>query len=258
MKKRITIVGRGLDPGKHLTVAAIRALRQADRVIGIETELEAWALLENEFDLPRITDVARLYEDGGKDLDNYHRFVDFIITNMESVQHLCLLVAGHPRLGVTFIELLKKASGSDFEIQVIEGISSFDTMINDIGLDPLERGTVMLDANRLLLFHYHLEPALNHFIYHICSVGTSKTHFSDASIENRLDLLRDYLLQFYPGSKRMFLCRASTSADQSGEMIPFQLSDMKEITPRITFATTLYIPAEKPTQLDEQFLTLLR
>ena len=44
------------------------------------------------------------------------------------------------------------------EIEIIDGISSFDVMMTYLGIDPLEQGTVLLDANRLLLFQYGLEP----------------------------------------------------------------------------------------------------
>ncbi len=37
---------------------------------------------------------------------------------------------------------------------VVNGISSFDFMLTLLQLDPIEQGTVVVDANRLLLFKY--------------------------------------------------------------------------------------------------------
>lgn len=257
MKRKITIIGRGIDPAKNLSLAAIRALKTADRVIGIEPEKETWRALRDEFGLPEIHDVSGLYIDGHRDSDNYDRFIKYVLGLSDRYPNLVLLIAGHPRLGVTFLRKLERNVPDGLSIEVIEGISSFDVMINDLALDPLERGTAILDANRLLLFQYELEPTLAYFIYHVCSVGTSKTYYADASRDNRLELLKKYLLKAYSAEKLLYLCKASNGASDTTSLIPFSLSRLEEMSVQIDFGTTLHIPSEKPKRLDREYLKLL-
>lgn len=258
MKKKITIIGRGVDPAKHLSLAALRALRQADKVIGIEPEKEAWQELRLEFGVPEIEDISHLYENGSGDLDNYERFIHHILALSERHVRLALLVAGHPRLGVTFLQLLSEKHAANVDIEVIEAISSFDVMMNDLALDPLERGTALVDANRMLLFQYDLEPSLSYFIYHVCSVGNSKTEFVDTAQGNRLDLLKTFLLKTYQADKELLLCKAANGSAGQSALIRFELAELERMAPLIDFGTTLYIPAEKPSRLDRRYLALLR
>lgn len=255
--KKVTIIGRGLDPEKHLSLAALSALKHADIVLGIEPESEAWARIRKEFKLPEITDIAFLYKNGAKDLDNYNLFIEHILKMSQQHQNVVLLVAGHPRLGVTFAQLLSNEKNYDFDLQFIEGISSFDVMLNDLGLDPLEQGTSLIDVNRLLLFKYQLEPATNYFFYHICSVGTDRVHFSDATKDNKLALLQEYLEQFFSKNKTIFLCKASNGSRNKAEYIALELGSLTQSIDKIDFGTTLFIPANNPTQIDYIFLSTL-
>ncbi|XGC80102.1 SAM-dependent methyltransferase [Bdellovibrio bacteriovorus] len=254
----ITVIGRGLDPAKHLTLEAIRTLQNADVVLGIEPEKESWAALAREFSFPVIQDIGFLYKNGAKDFDNYNEFISHILHVADRHRKVVLLVAGHPRLGVTFAQLLTSNKSTTHEIKFLEGLSSFDIMLNDLEVDPLEKGTSILDANRLLLFKYSLDPSINYFLYHVCSVGTSKVHFKNASKDNELTLLQVYLEKTFNQEKLIYLCKASNGKDHQSEYIPLKLKALAQHLHLIDFGTTLYIPGEKPTNIDFDFLKLLR
>ncbi len=255
---KISIVGRGVDPAKHLSLSAIRALRLADKIVGIESEQKFWKEFRQEFGVGEIEDIASLYRSQDNDMVNYQRFVDYVLNLSSHCQHLVLLVAGHPRLGVTFIDLLKKHVSEHIEIEIIDGISSFDVMMSYFGLDPLEQGTALLDANRLLLFQYKLEPAFAYFIYHVCSIGNSKTNFLNPSLDNRIDLFKNYLLKFYPEDKKIFICRISNGRDEKSIHFESTLDNLENCLSKIDYSTTLYLPADKPSQMDWEYLNLLR
>jgi len=255
---KISIVGRGVNPENHLSLSAIRTLRIADKVVGIEPAKEFWKEFQEEFGVREIEDLADLYRSQDNDMVNYHRFVDHVLNLSLNYQHLALLVAGHPRLGVTFIELLKKHAPKSIEIEIIDGISSFDAMITYFELDPLEQGTVLLDANRLLLFQYELECAFSYFIYHICSIGNSKTNFSNPSLDNRIDLFKNYLLKYYPKDKEVFLCRISNEKNEESNHFQSTVGELDNCLSKIDYSTTLYLPAEKPRRMDFEYLKLLR
>lgn len=255
---KISIVGRGIDPQKHLSLSAIRTLRAADKVVGIEPQKEFWDGFQKEFGICAIEDIANLYSSQDHDVVNYHRFVDHVLHLSSNYDNVALLVAGHPRLGVTFIELLKKRASEHVQIEIVDGISSFDVMMTYLEIDPLEQGTVLLDANRLLLFRYELERAFSYFIYHVSSIGNSQTNFINPSLNNRVDLFKKYLLKYYPEGKELFLCRASSGKNEQSTCIRSTIGEIDRCTSQIDYSTTLYLPADKPSRLDWEYLKLLR
>jgi hypothetical protein len=140
---------------------------------------------------------------------------------------------------------------------VIPGVSSFDTMINDLSRDPLERGSVIIDANRLLLLQFHLDSSLDHYIYHVCSVGVAQTNFRDPSRGNRLDLLRDYLLRFFPATHEATLVSSAVRPGESARRLQCPIGELERLLPNLTFESTLYIAGDRPTGIDRDFLELL-
>ena len=260
--KTISIIGRGIDPEKHLTLQALRALKAADRAFGIEPETATWKKFQKEFGTPVIEDLSFLYRSDRIDQANYEAFVATILQALDSCKHLALLVAGHPMVGVSFIRILRSKLedriDSEVKIEIIGGISSFDTLLLDLQLDPLERGTLLLDTNRLLLLEYELDPSLGAFLYHVCSVGNSITDYRNTSSTTRLSLLKHYLLRFFPPHKELFLCRSSFGVDVQSARFSITLAELEQAAEQIDFATTLYIPPEKPRRLNRDFLSLLQ
>lgn len=55
-------------------------------------------------------DLSYLYEDGGIDVDNYTRIIQYISDALTECEHVGLIVPGHPRVGVTIVQLLQKSS----------------------------------------------------------------------------------------------------------------------------------------------------
>lgn len=256
--KEIIIVGRGINPSRHLTIDGIRALKRANAVFGIEPDQRSWNQIVQEFQLPPIQQIGDLYRFGAMDLDNYQRFVSYIVEASLRYTTCAFLVGGHPLLGVTFVSLLKQHLPQNTTLTIIEGISSFDTMLVNLQLDPLEQGTVILDANRALLFEYHLETALNYFIYHISSVLNSHTDYNNPSPGNNIAMLKQYLTRFYSSDTIIYLCHSRSQDTLPDEQIPTTIEYLDRLQDQVHYGTSLYIPAQTPTRLNKSVLNTLR
>lgn len=255
MNKTINIIGRGLNPKKHLTLEGLSALKRSDLILGIESEKETWVNLSETHNFPTICDISSLYINGDEDINNYRRFINYVLTQSQHHQTISLLVAGHPCLGVSFVKLLQlTVKEKPIALNIIEGLSSFDIMIKDLEIDPIDRGMTLLDANRLLLFKYEMEPANGYFIYHVCSVGTKKTNYLDPETNNQLVRLQNYLEKFYPKNKTLYFSQASNGENDKAQYKKLLLSELAEQVSNINFSTTLYIPPEMPRHLDRNFL----
>ncbi len=191
-------------------------------------------------------------------MENYQRILDCIEQSLAVNNSVSLLLPGHPRLGVTvtqIINTLKKKLGS-LEVNIVPGISSFATMYNDLELDPLEKGSAILDVNRLLLYEYSMEPGINYFIYHICSIGNRRTNFINPSQENKIDLLKNYLLRYYSKDHEVFMVESQSSLCAS-KIHKFTIDKLEDLLQVVNFNSSLFIPAIKLDRINKPFLSLI-
>jgi uncharacterized protein YabN with tetrapyrrole methylase and pyrophosphatase domain len=245
----ITFVGGGIQGLSQITIEGLEALQNAAQVLTFQSE-------PTFFEKYQITDVKSLapfYRDGAHDEDNYARLISEIESQAEAHGNIAVLLPGHPRLGVTVVQKLNHRS----DLRVLPGISSFDTMFNDLEIDPLERGSVILDVNRLLLFDLKIQPELDYYLYHICSVGTSLTHFRDPTRDNALQELSKKLRESFPDDHPVTLIGSSIRDGGLPTRITVAIRDLGTVLKDIRFETSLYVPGLKPKSINRDYLMRL-
>ncbi len=251
---RIAFIGSGIRPEMHLTLESIAALKESKKVLCLGDFTDIF----HRLNINHYEDIRDLYLNGNPDHENYKVIFEKIIKEMKIYDEIAVIVPGHPRVGVTLLQWLEKAQTKmDFTLNILEGISSFDTMMNDIMRDPLETGTLLLDANRFLLFNYDLDPHLDLYLYHVCSIGTNKTHYMDAKKENRFDLLQNRLLKFYPLEHSAFLISSADHSSRTFQKYCLELSRLTNALEKVHFASTLFIPGIALSNIDSNFFKLI-
>lgn len=252
---KIRVIGVGIRGVSQLTIEALEAMRAARKVFSLSCP----PALFLSFGLADIEDISELYRDKDKDEDNYQRIMDKVWFEAQRHKDIALLVPGHPRLGVTILQWLEQMrTKARFTLEVVEGISSFDTLINDLKRDPLERGSVILDVNRLLLFQLTLEPVLDYYLYHICSIGTNRTNVSNPAKDNALHLLKEKLLDYYPQHHKVILIHSAEHPGEVVHIIDGIVGELEKLLPQITFSSSLFIPGVRPKVIDRNYLQRLR
>jgi uncharacterized protein YabN with tetrapyrrole methylase and pyrophosphatase domain len=182
-------------------------------------------------------------------------------TDYKKEGSVTVLIPGHPKVGVSWIQDLEKYEyDTEIELKVIDGISSFDTMLTDLRRDPLEQGAVVIDANRMLLYRLNLDPRMDYYIYHVCSVGTSRTHVSNPSLDNGLDLLKSWLLRSFPSDHEVTLVQSDIISGDRSAVETCLLKELEKLASSITFATSLFIRGVQPSfeSLDKEFLAMVK
>jgi len=255
----INVIGVGLDPYQDLTIAAKNKLESSPKVltlapISVSKKLEEMSI-KNE-------NILHLYGNGDSDQENYDRIFNYLIETKNIYKEVSLAIPGHPMVGVTIVSMLvKQVEKYKYKVNVYPGVSSFDWMMIDLARDPIARGSMLLDANRLVLLNIQIDPQLDVYLYHICSVGTRKAWYKDPSKDNKLEILKLKLLDFYQEEKVISLvsCGSSFSMNNDKSIIHSttlkNIDDMREF---INFSSTLYIQAEKPKNIDLNYLNILK
>ncbi|MFF4528118.1 SAM-dependent methyltransferase [Streptomyces sp. NPDC001407] len=254
----VRLVGAGIFPQRDLSIGGRNALLNASKVIYVSFPGAVEWL--RELGVSNTQDIASYYKDGAEDRDNYSSMLDAVVAAAREFGDVTYLVQGHPNLGVTLTQELFRLSDkeADLDVEVIPGISSLDTMMLDLRLDLLERGCMVVCANRLLLFRYNLDPRLGMLIYHGSSVGTSQTNFVEPWRSNQIQLLQEYLCESL-GENRSFVAVCSKShKDEESKLVRGKLSGLAQAVEAIDYGTSIYVPAsESVGEVDREFLSLL-
>ena len=152
-------------------------------------------------------------------------------------------------MGTSWIPTLTDAVSPLCMVSVVDGVSSVTCMAKDLERDCLEKGTIIVDANRLLLFDYRLDPSLDLYIYHVCSIGTRRTWHQNASRDNKINKLTRFLLKYYEESHSAYLCTAGKRSSHACAPI----GSLPRLMRKVTFDSTLFIPGIIPRRYDAEF-----
>lgn len=253
--KQINIIGYGINVLDHLTLRAIKDLENSELVLALANNKEI-ELLSNY--CKKIISIKPLYIDGDRDIDNYYRIYKKTTSYLMDFNNISLLVAGHPRFGVTLTQLFEiQASKENYILNVSPGVSSFDTMLSDLKIDPLERGSVIIDVNRLLLFEYPLNTALDYFIYHISSIGNNRTDFLNPSLNNKENALKEHLLKFYSQSKEIVMIQSASTNFTNPTITQSTLGELVSLLQEVNFLSSLFIKGDKNRHMSKKFYNAL-
>lgn len=252
--KIIRIVGSGVEGIRHLTQEAIENIFLCKKalILGSITGMKEF-LEENNILYEDMTD---LYINNQIDNINYSNIKSKIMSELEIHGDISFLIQGHPRLGVSVVQELQcDALVGACRLIVTPGISSFDTMINDLMLDPIESGTSLLDVNRLILFDYCMEPCINYFLYHVCSIGNQLTNYMSPTAKNGVHFLKEKLLKHYDQNQPVTLIASSLGDGQVHRRIDGTVGSIDILLNEVKFDYSLFIPAISPNKsnLNEDF-----
>jgi uncharacterized protein YabN with tetrapyrrole methylase and pyrophosphatase domain len=240
---KVYIIGAGIRGRRQLTLEALAHLQRAGAVLFFPQAgiTEAW--LTQVLGVPEAVDLTPYYSDGGRDRDNYSLIADVVANAARRVGTVCMLMPGHPRFGMTMTTMLDgDPRFADIAVRTVEGVSSFDTMLCDLRRDPLTHGSLAVDANRLLYYEIVLDPRVDTYVYHVCSVGTQATNWRNPQRANRLELLQRYLAQYFPADHVAILIESRGDSGLPPRLVRSPLDRLTEALPTITFSTTLFVP----------------
>jgi uncharacterized protein YabN with tetrapyrrole methylase and pyrophosphatase domain len=255
--KTLSIVGIGTKRFSQITLEALAQIQSSQAICFIETA-EA-VIKEYVSGTQTLVNLDRCYKTDRTDIENYKEMMKNIIKTLEIHDHASFIVAGHPRLGVFLTKALEAwGRGKQVQVRVFEGISSFDVMANVLEMDILENGTSIIDINRALLYGHKINTQCDHFFYHICSVANPVADYQGRGHGNRLDLLKEYLLQFYSPEHPLALVKAANSANDRSVVTYYTVDQVDQLKSQINFSTTLYVPAVKSDRANAEVLKIMK
>lgn len=253
----IGIVGTGIVGAHQVTREAEEAIRRCRRTFVIDSGYGMPGYLETL--CPHVTELGRLYEPGRDRLRTYHRMAAEVVSAAVADAPVCLATYGHPWIycyPTTLITRVAPLLG--LHVEVFPGVSSFDTLLVDLGTDIADNGVQMYEATDLLLRRRPLQTDVTCVIWQPTVVG-DPTYRVEPYTSDQFKPLQEYLLRFYPADHEAAIVTTKTFPLTRSVVQHLQLGDLAVELERAPQVGTLYIPplSQRPVK-DAELLEVVR
>jgi uncharacterized protein YabN with tetrapyrrole methylase and pyrophosphatase domain len=252
----VYVVGLGIVSVRQVTREAESAMRRSSQIfyacdaIGIHDYLAELS--------PIVTEIyASTLREGEDRLSKYNRIAATVLEAALDHPPVTFAVAGHPMVFVyPTQQILAAAADLGLRVAVLPGISAFDCMIVDLGLDPGTGGVQMFETTALLLHQRALQPDVPCFLWQVGSVET-RLFTRMPSVPERYRRLEAHLIKYYPPDHRVKVVYSSSHPLADAAILEFAIRDMHEHAAEIHPGATLYIPPARPAEIRDAELRQL-
>jgi hypothetical protein len=234
-----------------MTVEALARLGESDSIF---TLLSPQQIEQLPGDLAsKCVSLLDYYQSDRNRRQNYRAVAEAILAGSRATRGpIAYLTLGSPRVLDSVSQLLIDESPQDTEVRSFCAVSSFDSVLSDIGYDPAG-GVQVVEANQLVLYKTSLTPSLACLIFQPGVFGTDKPRLSNRSPVPILDDLRDHLLSVWRPDHPVASVFSYYERDGSPRIIWTTLGELGNVSSEFVRGTTLFVPGVLVSQVDEAF-----
>lgn len=246
---KLIVVGSGIKSIAHLSEETKKVIQNSDKVLYLvnEDNLKEWL----QTTAKDAESLDKIYFSSPKRIDAYRAITDHIVKTYSEVTNLCVVFYGHPTVFAdSALDAVKQIKERGGNAVVLPAISAQDCLYSDLEIDPGNQGCFSIEATELLIYERKIDPHSHLMLWQIANIGSFSTKQTA-----KLDVLKDYLLQYYPAKQAICIYEAATLPLQEARIEWAELNDLPGIA--INAISTLYIPPIKNSKLSEKYMSLL-
>jgi uncharacterized protein YabN with tetrapyrrole methylase and pyrophosphatase domain len=245
----IGIVGTGIVGTHQLTREAEEVIRRCRRTFVIDSGFGMPAYLETL--CPVVTELGTLYEPGRDRLPTYRRMAAEVVSAAVAESPVCLATYGHPWIYCYPTTLITRAAPLlGLHVEVFPGVSSFDTLLVDLGVDVALSGVQMYEATDLLLRRRPIQNDVTCIIWQPTVVGDLTYPVKGSTIE-QFKPLQEYLLLFYSADQEAAIVTTKTHPLTRSVVQRLPLRDLAVELTRAPAVATIYIPPRQSRPIED-------
>lgn len=253
----IGIVGTGIVGAHQITREAQEVIRRCKRTFVIESGYGAAEYLKTLS--PEVVQLGTLYEPGKNRLLTYHKMAAEVVSAALADAPVCLATYGHPWVYCYPTTLITRAAPLlDLHVEVFPGLSSFDTLLVDLGIDIAFDGVQMYEATDLVMRRRPIQVDVTCIIWQP-TIFADPTYPIGPHTASQFKPLQDYLLRFYPADHEATLVMTKTFPLARSVVQHVRLGNLASELESAPPVGTLYIPAlnERPVEDTELLETMV-
>ncbi len=179
------------------------------------------------------------YEQGVDRRVAYDGMKAMLLAEVRAGHSVCAAFYGHPGIFVSpSHEAIWQARAEGFHAQMLPAVSAEDCLFADLGVDPGATGCQSYEATDFLLRHRTVDPTAALILWQVSVIGARL--YTREPPKEHLDVLADYLLQWYEPSHPVILYEASPYPIAPASIHELTLEQLPDAEP--TPLATLYVP----------------
>lgn len=235
----VGIVGTGIVGAHQLTRESEEVIRRSHRTFVIDSGYGVAEYLNTL--CAEVTRLGSLYEPGRDRLLTYRKMAAEVLAAAAAAPPVCLAVYGHPWVYCYPTSLITTAAPLlNLRVSVFPGVSAFDTLLVDLGIDIGPNGVQMYEATDLLLRRRPIQSDVMCVIWQPTVVGDPTYPRQPHTIE-QFRPLQEYLERIYPVEHEVTLVTTRTHPLTRSTIRRFKLSDLATELVQAPPVATLYI-----------------
>lgn len=235
----LIVVGTGIASRGQLTVEAVNAIREADRVFfGVPDPLTRQAIFELNDNCHTLDDLY------GKHTDRrvtYEAMTERILEGVRAGLQICAVVYGHPGVFVESThKAIERARNEGHYARMLPAVSAEDCLFADLGIDPGRTGCQTYEATKFLLYPPNFDTGIPTVIWQIGAIGVFDYSLSVEKARAGLAILSDVLASHYGESHEVVVYEASLLPICDPRIDRVSINNLRNCF--TTTASTLFVP----------------
>lgn len=250
---RLTVVGSGIQLGRHMTERAVREIVRAEVVLVLADPFAFDWIVERH---PGAVNLCECYDDDTDRRVSYGRMTELIVEPVLAGRRVCAVFYGHPGVFAQVPHAaVEQVRSAGLEAHMEPGISAEACLYADLGLDPGERGVQSIEATRFLAYRHALDPTALVLLWQVALAGNIACVGFEPD-RRRLQLLVDKLAGWYEPDTPIILYEAAQLPIEDFRADRLTIADLPDASYKEY--TTLVIPPAIEAERDEQWIERLR
>jgi len=234
------LLGSGIKGVLQLTVETIQALAISTEAHVLHDDPDVLEEIKNY--CPKVFDLACFYSLDQSRPDIYRAISKHLIERAREKPPISFVVHGHPLFLVSASEYtVELGRQQGVAVTVMSAVSSFDTLLTDIGVD-FGYGLQLFDCSTLLANSWSINSQVPTLIFQLATLLNDRVVTEEPRVQI-LHPLVNYLKSYFPEFHRCLVVHSSVSVLRKAEIIETTIGKLhRDYRIDLWKRPTLYIP----------------
>jgi precorrin-2 methylase len=236
----IAILGLGISGVHQMTKEAEETIKRSSQVFitDMATGVKDYLMTLG----PTVTSLQTEYTAGSHRILIYRRMASVVVAAAMDSPPVCFATYGHPKMYTYPTTLIERAARLlDLKVTILPGVSSLDTLLVDLDIDPAMDGLQVYEATDVIVRNRPIQPDAPCVIMQ-AAIALDPYNRPGQPNDDGLRLLQDHMLKFYPADHRATLLVSRIHPLLDPIQVSFPIGELADAVKRTSDVATMMIP----------------